>query len=261
MKRLAVPVLATLLCLALPASGGAMAAGDTAMVRVPAGNHLPLYANAGAHIRVPAFEIDRAPITQKQYLAFVTENPRWTKSRINPAFASAGYLSNWRGDHAFGAPEDGGRPVTQVSWFAARAYCVARGKRLPTTMEWEHVAAASETETDAARDPAFIAEVLRTYGARRTPAPPVNGTAPNRFGVVHLHDRVWEWTSDFNSVLLGDDSRGASSHDRRLYCAAGAIGATDPGNYPAFLRYGFRAGIEGRTTASNLGFRCARDIP
>jgi formylglycine-generating enzyme len=261
MKRLAAPVLATLLSLALPVSGGAMAGGDTAMVRVPAGSHLPLYANAGARIRVPAFEIDRAPVTRREYLAFVTENPRWTKSRINPAFATSGYLSGWTADRAFGAPEDGDRPVTQVSWFAARAYCAAQGKRLPTTVEWEYVAAASETETDAARDPTFIADVLRTYGARRATAVMAAGSPPNRFGVRHLHDRVWEWTSDFNSVLLGDDSRGASGHDRRLYCAAGAIGATDPGNYPAFLRYGFRAGLEGRTTASNLGFRCARDIP
>ena len=260
MRRTAVPVFALLLCLVLPATGSTTAV-DTAMVRVPAGDHLPLYANAGAHVRVPAFEIDRMPVTRQDFLAFVTERPDWRKSRINPAFARPGYLSAWSGDLSYGASEDGLRPVTQVSWFAARAYCAAQGKRLPTTAEWEYVAAASETERDAARDRRFIADLLRTYGSRRTPTPAVNGAAPNRFGVHHLHDRTWEWTSDFNSVLLGDDSRGASGHDRRLYCAAGTIGSTDPANYPAFLRYGFRAGLKGRTTADNLGFRCARDLP
>ena len=263
MLRSAALVLALALCLPLPASGSGVAAVslDTAMVRVPAGSHLPLYANAGARIAVPAFEIDPFPVTRRDFAAFVRRSPEWRKSRINPAFAGARYLAGWRGDLSFGTSGDALRPVTQVSWFAARAYCAAAGKRLPTTAEWEYVAAASEAETDASRTGRFIADVLRTYGARRTPVAPIDGAAPNRFGVHHLHDRSWEWVADFNSVLMGDDSRGASGHDRRLYCAAGSIGATDPGNYPAFLRYGFRAGLEGRTTADNLGFRCARSIP
>jgi formylglycine-generating enzyme len=252
------------LALALPSpatgGGGAPAGADRAMVRVPGGSHLPLYANAGARIPVAPFEIDRYPVTRGEYLAFVAGRPAWRRSRIDRAFAAAGYLAEWRGDLAAGAPDDVGRPVTHVSWFAARAYCAAAGGRLPTTVEWEYVAAASEDARDASRDAGFIARVLRTYTTRRFPAAPVGGAAPNRYGVHHLHDRTWEWVEDFNSVLVSHDSRGTSGSDRSLFCAAGAIGATDPGNYPAFLRYGFRAGLEGRTTSPTLGFRCARSL-
>jgi formylglycine-generating enzyme len=151
--------------------------------------------------------------------------------------------------------------VTQVSWLAARAYCAWRGKRLPTTAEWERVAAASPTRADASRDRDFIASLLRSYTTRRFPAAPVGGGEANHFGVRHLHDRAWEWVADFNSVLVNDDSRGASGNHPQLFCAAGAIGATDPGNYPAFLRYGMRAALEGRSAPATLGFRCARSLP
>jgi formylglycine-generating enzyme len=252
------------LSLALPAhaAGGGEGAGggDPTTVRIPAGSHLPLYANAGARIPVASFEIDRFPVTRADYLAFVTANPAWRRSRVNRAFASPQYLAGWRGDLAAGGAGDARRPVTHVSWFAARAYCAVQGKRLPTTVEWEHVAAASGAARDASRDPAFIAGVLRTYTTRRFPAAPVGGSAPNRYGVHHLHDRTWEWVEDFNSVLVSHDSRGTAGSDRKMFCAAGAIGATDPGNYPAFLRYGFRAGLEGRAATPTLGFRCARSI-
>jgi formylglycine-generating enzyme len=91
--------------------------------------------------------------------------------------------------------------------------------------------------------------------------PPVVGSGfRNAYGVSDLHGVVWEWVSDFNSLLVSDDSRATSGRDHPLFCAAGVVGATDPNNYPAFLRYGFRAALEGRTTVGSLGFRCAQDL-
>ena len=72
-----------------------------------------------------------------------------------------------------------------------------------------------------------------------------------------LHDLAWEWVEDFNSVLVSDDSRGVGGRDHDLFCASAAIGATDPNNFPAFLRYAVRAGATGRSSLQSLGFRCA----
>jgi formylglycine-generating enzyme len=249
---LAAALLAFTVALPSPFGDGGVPAADP-MVRLPAGTLLPLYANAGGRVAVAAFEMDRRPVTREEFLSFVRADPRWQRGRIDPAFAGLHYLRDWPSRLEAGDREDARRPVTHVSWFAARAYCSWAGKRLPTTAEWEYAAAGT--------GPAFVAATLADYGRRRAPAPPVGGSPVNHFGIQHLHDRVWEWVEDFNSVLVHDDSRGASGADRGLFCAAGTIGSTDSRNYPAFLRYGFRAGLEGRDTAGTLGFRCARSLP
>lgn len=253
--------LALLLGLPLPAWGsGRTPAGERETVRVPAGSYVPLYTRDGGAVRVAAFEIDRHPVTRAEYLEFVRADPRWRRDRVKPVFAGAGYLAGWPSALDAGGSAAAERPVTQVSWFAARAFCEAEGKRLPTADEWEYVAAASETERDASRDPDFVRRLLGMYTTRRDPLPPVRSTFRNAFGVWDLHGLVWEWVLDFNNVLVSDDSRGAGGRDHKLYCAAGSVGATDPGNYPAFLRYAFRAGLTGRSTVANLGFRCARSV-
>lgn len=253
------PVLALLLCLAAaaPATASAPAPG---MARIPAGTYVPLYLNGQSSVRVRSFYIDRLPVTRGQYLEFVRANPRWQRGRAPRALAGPGYLAGWPGVLAAGTAEDLRRPVTEVSWFAARAYCAARGARLPTTDEWEYVALASETRRDASRDAGFISRLLELYRAPRPVAPLAGSGFRNAYGVGDLHGVVWEWVLDFNSVLVSDDSRATRGGDHALFCAAGTVGATDPGNYPAFLRYGFRSALEGRTTVRNLGFRCARSV-
>ncbi len=34
----------------------------------------------------------------------------------------------------------------------------------------------------------------------------------------------------------------------------------DPGNFPAFMRYGFRSSLKADYCVHNLGFRCAKDL-
>ncbi|MFW5951812.1 MAG: formylglycine-generating enzyme family protein, partial [Gemmatimonadota bacterium] len=152
-------------------------------------------------------------------------------------------------------------PVTQVSWFAARAYCGWEGRRLPTVDEWEYAARADERRADAMRDPAHKARILDLYTQRPDTPPAVGSTFENVYGIHDLHGLVWEWIRDFNTVTVGTDSRGTSQRDDKLYCAAGAEGATDVENYAAFLRYAFRASLKGRSTSAALGFRCAADGP
>ncbi len=232
------------------------------MALLPAGAYRPLYAPAGAPtVRVVAFYLDREPVTRGQYLAFVRVDSAWRRTAVRRVFAERGYLADWRGDLDAGDAAGLARPATGVSWFAAKAYCAARGDRLPTTDEWEYAGAASESRRDASGDPSFIPRLLALYQARR---PDGAGTGfRNAFGVADLHGVVWEWTLDFNGVVVADDSRGTGSgvdaRDHHLFCASAAIGATDPSNYPAFLRYAVRAGLTGRTTTQGLGFRCAAD--
>jgi formylglycine-generating enzyme required for sulfatase activity len=259
-------LLAALLVPASPAvsatvSGGGAGTGRGAkgMVRIPAGSYRPLYGRpTDPAARVDAFRLDRDPVTRGDFLAFVRANPEWRRGTVKPLHADrAAYLADWRSDLDAGDAAALRRPVTGVSWFAARAYCAAQGKRLPTVAEWEYAAAASETARDAARDPRFIQQVLTLYASRPRPLPPVESGLVNAYGVRGLHGLAWEWVEDFNSVMVSDDSRGVGARDHDLFCASAAIGAADPTNYPAFLRFAIRAGATARTSLETLGFRCA----
>jgi len=236
-----------------------------AMVRVPAGAYVPLYAiargdsGARAAVRVGAFAMTVHPITNAEFLAFVREYPEWRRSRVKPLFADGSYLKHWKGDLELGERAPASSPVVHVSWFAARAYLKSRGLRLPTVDEWEYAAAASERRRNAARDPAFLAR-LRAWYARPTmdPLPSVGSTFRNVYGLRDLHGLVWEWTLDFNSALVTGESRGDSALERSLYCGSGAAGASDFEDYAAFMRYAFRSSLEARYTVANLGFRGVR---
>lgn len=235
----------------------AMVQGD--MVRIPAGNYQPLYGNGGAErATVASFRLDRDPVTRGEYLAFVQSQPEWSRSRVRRVMANrAGYLADWAGDFDPGSAQSLDAPVTSVSWFAARAFCEAKGKRLPTIAEWEYVAASSSHVRDAARNPQFIQDVVSLYLARGKSLPDVQSASRNYYGVRGMHSLVSEWVEDFNSVLVSDDSRGVGARDHEFFCASAAIGALDPDNYPAFLRYALRSGLSGRSTLQSLGFRCA----
>ena len=157
------------------------------------------------------------------------------------------------------APLD--HPVLWVSWFAAKAYADRAGKRLPTTAEWEYVAKASADSPEGALAPEFKNRLLLLYsrpGPARIRA--VGQEPANWWGVHDLHGMVWEWVSDFNSSFVTGDSRGDTGIERQLFCGAAANGATDPSDYPGFMRYALRSSLKASYTINNLGFRCVKDL-
>lgn len=239
--------------------------GAARMVAIPAGSYRPLYAMAGQdRIAVAAFAIDRDQVTRGQFLTFVHAHPAWRRDRVRSVFADSRYLADWPSPDSVASPLDA--PVTSVSWFAAKAYCSAQGKRLPTVDEWEYVAAASDASRDASRSTARRSRLLALYASiRDARSAGARHDASNVYGVRGLHGVVWEWTLDFNSVVVGDDSRavggGNDARDHHLYCASASIGATDPSDFPAFVRFALRAGLTARSSTRTLGFRCASDAP
>jgi sulfatase modifying factor 1 len=241
------------------------AATASAMARIPAGSYRPLFATSTSSlVHVAAFDIDREPVTREQYLRFVRANPRWARGVVPPSFAEGHYLAEWPSATNAGNATDLRRPVTSVSWFAAKVYCAAQGKRLPTVDEWELAAASiSARRGSNARDDRRT--LLALYAARKPGVPDTIGvTAPNAYGVRDLHGVVWEWTLDFNPAAAADDSHASQGHhhdhEHHLFCASAAIGATDATDYPAFARYAMRAGLTTRSTVAGVGFRCASSI-
>ena len=226
----------------------------TPLVAIPTGTFRPLFGKDVGDVSVAAFALERHAVTNGQFLAFVRAEPKWRRSQVKNLFADAQYLGHWTSDLDHG-PDAAAQPVTRVSWFAARAYARWVGRRLPTVAEWEVAAA----DLDGGRD-AITKLVLKWY-SRPTPAvvPAVESTFATRAGVYDLHGLVWEWVDDFNSALVSGESRGDSGLERNLFCGSGSVGAADPSDYAAFMRYAFRSSLRAGYTVQNLGFRCAHD--
>ena len=233
------------------------------MAPVPAGIYRPLFRadNDPAEVSVRAFLLEKTPVTNSDFLEFVRANPRWRRSQVKRLFADTGYLQHWTSDLELGTNSHSARqPVTSVSWFAAKAYAAWKGRRLPTTAEWELAASAGFTNAIGTNNVAFTRAVARWYGTPSPAALPVVASGPQSFHGVHdLHGLVWEWTGDFNSALMTGDARGDTGIERQLFCGAGSQGARDRSDFPAFMRAGFRSSLKAGYTVSNLGFRCARD--
>ncbi len=201
-------------------------------------------------------------MTNAEYLAFVRANPEWRRSareaalRRRAATSATGRATSTSGTRCRTGPSSTSRGSPHAPTPRGA------GQRLPTTDEWEYAASASATRADGRSDPDYTRRLLAWYGRPMPdPMPAAGSTPPNYWGVRDLHGLVWEWVGDFTSALITADSRSNRDANSRRFCAAGAVGAADFEDYAAFLRFGFRGGLEAHYTVPNLGFRLAPDAP
>jgi iron(II)-dependent oxidoreductase len=166
-------------------------------------------------VEVPAFHIDRAPVTNGQYLAFIDaggyDDPRWWSPAGWDHRQAAGLTApqHWLPGGLctqFGrtAPIIEDEPVVHVSFYEAEAFAAWAGKRLPTEAEWEKAARHDPATGRSRRYPwgdgtpgpehaNLDQRHLRPAPAGAYPA----GVSPH--GVHQLIGDVWEWTSsDFS---------------------------------------------------------------
>jgi sulfatase modifying factor 1 len=249
-------------------AGGEVPEPPSGMQSIPGGAYAPLFKAEGVEqpTAVAPFYLDMYAVTNAQYVAFVQANPRWRRSQVSPLLADMAYLRHWQAD--LPRPEVAAaaaqRPVTSVSWFAARAYCRWQQKRLPSSAEWEYVALASETAPDGRQDPGYQTRLLEWYTLPAPAVPPLIGSGQkNYWGIYDLHGSVWEWVADFQTAFVSDATRGDQESARDRFCGAGALAVLEQErvNYPAFMRYAYRSSLRGTYTVPNLGFRCAKDLP
>lgn len=231
-----------------------------ALRTIPAGTYTPLQRTLkeAAIVPVAAFFLAEHPVTNAEFLAFVTIHPQWRRSLVSPLFADSSYLTHWTDDLTLGPAAPPQAPVVRVSWFAARAYARALGLRLPTTAEWELAAAAGYTQPDGKSDAALKRD-LYAWLARPVPVvlADVATTRLNFHGIRALHGLVWEWVDDFNTAMVTGESRADSGLERDLFCGAGSVGAKDTTDYAAFMRQALRSSLQANNTTTSLGFRCA----
>lgn len=244
------------------ASGSVLVAGE-AMVTIPAGIYRPVTraATDPESITVASFRLETLPVTNAEFLAFVTANPQWRRSRVSPLYADETYLRHWAGDLELGPLALPDAPVVNVTWFAARAYARAQHRRLPTLAEWE-LAARAGYKTLIGRDEPDFNRDLYAWLVAPTPEviPSVNTARATLHGVRGLHGLVWEWVDDFDTAMVTGESRVDASRDQDLFCGGAAVASTDPSDYAGFMRQALRSSLKARQGTGSLGFRCAADL-
>ena len=135
-------------------------------VRVPGGTWV--HPKNETKISINAFFIDRYETTQAQYEKVTGEN-----------------FSFFKGAR---------RPMENVNWHEADAYCRTVGKRLPTEWEWEIAARAGSATRFYWGDSMDDAYAWHKNNAGKQ-THPVGEKKPNAYGLFDMAGNVWEWTA------------------------------------------------------------------
>ena len=221
-----------------------------------------VFALLGAWRRLTPPETFKAPAPLTADMIFVATGPprdgtpqgffidRFETTRV--AFeawsAAVGRRRNEAESRATGEPPD--VPVSKVTYVDAAAYAVARGKRLPTTEEWDR-AARSPGGVRFPWGDGFVAACANTLELGVF-APVRVGTFESgrtAAGVYDLFGNVAEWTSSVEPGGFGLRRRIVGSS----FFSRGAAVAPGTGLQPR------RAAAED-SFSFDVGFRCAADV-
>jgi formylglycine-generating enzyme len=153
-------------------------------------------------------------------------------------------------------------PMTNVSWFGARAYCEYYNWRLPTELEWEKAARGTDgrpfpwgdrivhnnANFYASRDPF---EDMGSYGSRTSPVGFYNGEtydgyatldSSSPYGLYDMAGNVWQWMGDIYEGMHYRFMRGGSKD-----------------TYEMDLRVWVRNNATPEYFSPGVGFRCVRE--
>jgi formylglycine-generating enzyme required for sulfatase activity len=244
---------------AVALSAGAEAADYT---RLPGGELRSVLPPVGkwAPAKVAPFDLRTTPVTNGEFRKFLATHAEWRRGSAAAIFADSSYLADWSTDGGFGTL-GADQPVTEVSWFAAEAFCESEQARLPRWHEWEFAAAADETRPDARDDPEWRERILAWYARPSGAAlPPVGKGPKNHYGLHDMHGLVWEWVEDFAGLMISADNRNQGDPELLKFCGAGALSTQDRENYAVLMRVAMLSSLNAQQSTRNLGFRCARDV-
>jgi hypothetical protein len=204
------------------------------------------------------FYIDTTPVTNAQYREFVKGTAH------DPPFATALDPNNsesevnlWpKGEYA---PEIAHQPVVNVAWTDAQAFCVWKGKRLPTELEWEKAARGTDGRTFPWGNTAPTPQLAR-YGQQwrgLDTIRPVRSypASVSPFGVLDMAGNVWQWTASVYSPTLaasGEAKIALWSKRDRVLRGGGWYSTKDS------LKSSTRWFMSPTDAAVHVGFRCAR---
>ena len=208
-------------------------------------------------VSLPAFYMDRYPVTNAQYAAFVAATGHPT-----PKYWTEAPHMGTEDPFPVGA-KHGTHPVVGVSYADAIAYCEWAGKRLPTEAEWEKAARGGLVNQHYPWGNASSRNHANTAGAwgkdKWLWTSPVGSFPPNAYGLSDMAGNVFEWCADWFSQgyyqrTQGENPQGPKTGQTRVL-RGGSWSNNVFGIYQMRCAYRFHARSETRNLT--IGFRCA----
>lgn len=204
-------------------------------------------------VSISAFSIDKYEVTTQSYQECVNTGVC--------TMPSIGGLMH------YGNPESARFPINGVSWHQAVKYCQWKGKRLPTSAEWELAARGTDGRIYpwGNQDPSCEYTVMDRPGAgfmgcgsgdTLDVGSKPKGASP--YGVMDMAGNVWEWTSDWYDEKYYFHSPEKDPQGPKH----GQLKITRGGDFLSRQGYELRASGRFPYYPSNpspaIGFRCAK---
>lgn len=199
-------------------------------------------------LAIKSFYIDRYPITNAQFKAFLDATHYHPRDDHN-------FLRDWKnGSYPAGW---GQKPVTWVSLEDARAYAHWAGKRLPDEWEWQYAAQGTDGRIypwGNQWNPSAVPDPDKGHELRGPDDVHAHPSGSSPFGVMDMDGNVWQWTSAFEdphtrTAIL----RGGSYYQPQgsMWYFPQAYRLDEHGKYLLMAPSLDRSGA--------IGFRCAKD--
>jgi formylglycine-generating enzyme required for sulfatase activity len=195
-------------------------------------------------VYVAAFELGKYPVTFDEYDAFC----RATHTLMPD-------------DNGWGR---GSRPVINVSWEDAQAYCAwlckvdGRGYRLPSEAEWEYAARAGSQTAYA-----FGMEIDQRHANHNLQfgmTTPVWRYPANAFGLHDMCGNVWEWVQDCWHDSYHHAPTDSHAWEEGGNCHERVLRGGSWNDRPRYLRAAYRVKNYASGRYNFEGFRVARSI-
>ena len=202
---------------------------------------------APMHVRfLEPYHIARYPVTNSEYEDFVkatghTPPPHWIGGKVPANEATL--------------------PVVHISWYDANAYAQWAQGRLPTEGEWEKAARGAdgriypwgnEFEPATNQSASLLTDQLTPVGNRPAAVSP--------YGVHEVAGNVWEWTANWYQPYEGNTHRDGDYGEKHKVLRGGSWLEVRDQTANRYFRCANRLHAPPNYTASNIGFRCVRDV-